>query len=153
MSRHVASVSWRAEGDFRAGKYSRRHRIGFDGGATLLASASPDVVPAPFSDPTGADPEELLVAALASCHMLWFLDLAHRAGLDVAAYRDEAVGEMGRAGPGRMAVTRITLNPEIVYAGEPPDPAQAEALHDAAHQRCFIANTLNCEIVVAPAAR
>lgn len=153
MSRHVASLSWRAEGDFRAGRYSRRHEIRFDGGATLTGSASPEVVPAPLSDPAGADPEELLVAAIASCHMLWFLDLAQRAGLAVAAYRDAAVGEMGRIAPGKMAVTRITLHPDVDFAGDPPDPARLDALHQAAHARCFIANSLNSEIVVAPVAR
>ncbi len=150
MSEHVASLRWAAEGDFRANRYSRRHEIAFDGGATLVASASPSVVPAPFSDPAGVDPEELLVAAVASCHMLWFLDLARRAGHDLAAYRDAAVGEMGRTAAGKIAVTRITLRPALTFAGAAPDAAEIDRLHHEAHERCFIANSLNSEIVVAP---
>jgi organic hydroperoxide reductase OsmC/OhrA len=150
VSRHVAEVAWRSDGEFPSGRYSRRHELRFDGGAAVAGSASPDVVPAPMSDPAGVDPEEMLVAAAASCHMLWFLDLARRAGLDVAAYRDTAEGEMGRIGAGRMAITRITLRPEIAFAGPAPEPAALDALHHEAHERCFIANSLNSEIVVAP---
>ena len=151
MSRHVAELAWRADGDFTANRYSRRHEVRFDGGAVLPASASPDVVPVPLSDPAAVDPEEMLVASAASCHMLWFLDLARRAGLDVASYRDRAEGEMGRNDAGRIAILRITLRPEIQFAGTPPDPATLERLHHEAHERCFIANSLTSEIVVAPA--
>lgn len=151
MSRHVAELDWRSDGAFASGRYSRRHEISFDGGATIAGSSSPDVVPAPQSDPAAADPEELLVASAASCHMLWFLDLARRAGLDVAAYRDRAEGELGRTGPGKMAIVRIILRPEIDFAGPAPDAATVERLHHEAHERCFIANSLNGEIVVEPA--
>ena len=111
MSRHVAEIGWRSDGEFTSGRYSRRHEIRFDGGAIVTGSSSPDVVPAPMSDPAGVDPEEALVAAAASCHMLWFLDLARRAGLDVAAYRDQAEGEMGRNAAGKTAIVRIALRP------------------------------------------
>src|SRR5690348_11730655 len=123
MSRHVAEIDWRSDGDFVGGRYSRRHDLRFDGGAVVTASSSPDVVPPPQSDPAGVDPEELLVASAASCHMLWFLDLARRAGLDVAAYRDRAEGEMGRNAAGKIAILRITLRPEIAFAGAAPDAA------------------------------
>src|SRR6187455_2324373 len=96
MGRHVAEVSWRSDGAFASGRYSRRHQWRFDGGAVVTASASPDVVPPPMSDAAGVDPEEALVASVASCHMLWFLHLARDSGLDVAAYRDEARGTMGK---------------------------------------------------------
>jgi organic hydroperoxide reductase OsmC/OhrA len=148
VSGHVAEIDWQADGDFAAGRYSRRHEIRFDGGATLAGSSSPAVVPEPMSDPAAADPEELLVAAVASCHMLWFLDLARTAGFDVASYRDRAEGEMGRIAPGRMAIVRIVLRPQIVFAGPAPDAAALAALHHDAHERCFIANSLNCEIAV-----
>src|SRR3954471_9961404 len=153
MSRHVAEIDWRSDGEFASGRYSRRHRILFDGGAIVTGSSSPDVVPAPRSDPAGVDPEEALVAAVASCHMLWFLDLARRAGLDVAAYRDQAEGEMGRNAAGRTAIVRIRLRPDVEFAGAAPDPAAVERLHHDAHERCFIANSLNSEIVVEPPAR
>ena len=150
MSEHGASIRWAAEGDFRAGRYNRRHEIAFDGGVTITASASPAIVRPPLSDPAGVDPEEMLVAAVASCHMLWFLDLAHRAGHDLAAYRDEAVGELGQTPAGKIAVTRITLRPALTFADAAPDAAEIDRLHHEAHERCFIANSLNSEIVVAP---
>jgi len=150
MSRHVAEISWRSDGAFTSGRYSRRHEIGFDGGATVTGSSSPDVVPAPMSDPAGVDPEEALVASAASCHMLWFLDLARRAGLDVAAYRDQAEGEMGRNAAGKTAIVRITWRPDISFAGPAPDAEAIDRLHHEAHERCFIANSLNSEIVVEP---
>jgi len=153
VSRHVAEIGWRSDGAFTTGRYSRRHEISFDGGATVAGSSSPDVVPAPMSDPAAVDPEELLVAAVASCHMLWFLDLARRAGLDVASYRDRAEGEMGRIGAGKTAITRIALSPDIAFNGRAPAAAELEALHHEAHERCFIANSLNSDIVVEPAAR
>jgi organic hydroperoxide reductase OsmC/OhrA len=151
VSRHVAEIDWRSDGEFASGRYSRRHEIGFDGGATVAGSSSPDVVPVPMSDPAAADPEELLVASAASCHMLWFLDLARRAGLDIAAYRDRAEGEMGRNTAGRTAIVRIVLRPDISFAGPAPDAATIARLHHEAHERCFIANSLAAEIVVAPA--
>ena len=148
MSRHGATISWRADGDFASDGYSRRHEWRFDGGAVVPASASPDVVRPPLSDPAGVDPEEALVASAASCHMLWFLSLAQAEGLVVESYEDQAVGEMWRIAPGRMAITRITLRPAIAFAGTPPDAETLQRLHHEAHERCFIANSLKCEIVV-----
>jgi organic hydroperoxide reductase OsmC/OhrA len=150
VSRHVAEIAWRSDGAFASGRYSRRHEIKFDGGATVIGSSSPDVVPVPMSDPAGVDPEEALVAATAACHMLWFLDLARRAGLDVAAYQDRAEGEMGRNAAGKMAIVRIVLRPDIAFAGPEPNAAAIASLHHEAHERCFIANSLNSEIVVEP---
>jgi organic hydroperoxide reductase OsmC/OhrA len=148
MSRHVAEVSWRSDGEFASGRYSRRHEIRFDGGAVVAGSSSPDVVPLPMSDAAAVDPEECLVAAVAACHMLWFLSLAQNEGLEVASYRDAAEGEMGRIGPGRMAIVRIALRPEIEFGGPAPDDAALDRLHHEAHERCFIANSLNSEIVI-----
>jgi organic hydroperoxide reductase OsmC/OhrA len=148
MSRHVAEIDWKSDGGFADNSYSRRHRIAFDGGAMVTGSSSPDVVPAPMSDPAGVDPEEALVASAAACHMLWFLSLAQAAGHDVASYRDAAEGEMGRVAPGRIGFTRIILNPQIAFNGAAPDPEALDRLHHLAHERCFIANSLACEIVV-----
>jgi organic hydroperoxide reductase OsmC/OhrA len=153
VSRHVAEIAWRSDGEFTSGRYSRRHEIRLDGGAVVAGSSSPDVVPPPMSDPAGVDPEEMLVAAAAACHMLWFLDLARRAGLDVASYRDAAEGEMGRIAAGRMAIVKVTLRPDIVFNGREPDAAVLAALHHEAHARCFIANSLNGEIVIEPRPR
>ena len=150
MSTHRAWLSWRAVGGFADNAYSRRHLWRFDGGAEVVGSSSPDVVPVPRSDPAGVDPEEALVASAASCHMLWFLDLARQARFVVESYEDEAVAEMGRVGPGKVAITKITLHPRIAFAGAAPDAGQLDRLHHEAHARCFIANTLNCPIVVEP---
>jgi organic hydroperoxide reductase OsmC/OhrA len=148
MADYLATVEWEADGGFAQGRYSRAHRWRFDGGAVVPASASPHVVPAPMSDPAGVDPEEALVASVSACHMLWFLHLARDAGFDVARYRDAAKGEMGRDERGRIAITRIVLKPEIAYAGRAPDAAELVRLHDQAHEKCFIANSLRSEVVV-----
>jgi organic hydroperoxide reductase OsmC/OhrA len=148
MSRHIAEIAWQSDGGFADNSYSRRHVMRFDGGAEVAGSSSPDVVPLPMSDPAGVDPEEMLTASAAACHMLWFLSLAQAAGLDVASYADKAEAEMGRIAPGRIAITRITLRPRIAFAGPAPDRAKIDRLHHEAHERCFIANSLNCEIVV-----
>jgi organic hydroperoxide reductase OsmC/OhrA len=150
MADHRATVEWRSDGAFRDGHYSRAHSWRFDGGAVVPASASPHVVAPPMSDPAGVDPEEALVASTSSCHMLWFLHLARDAGLDVAAYRDEASGTMGKDERGRMAVTRIVLRPRIEFAGDPPDQATLDRLHHEAHEQCFIANSLRSEIALEP---
>ena len=91
----------------------------------VVGSSSPDVVPVPMSDPAGVDPEEALVASASSCHMLWFLSLAQAEGLDIASYADEAEGVMGRLGPGKIGLTRITLRPAIAFAGAAPDAGLA----------------------------
>ncbi len=148
MAKHDAFVSWRSGGDFASGRYSRAHEWRFDGGAVITASSAPGVVPVPMSDPEGVDPEEALIASAASCHMLWFLDVARRAGFIVESYTDEALGKVGEGDRGRMAVTRITLRPSIVFDGRNPTRDELETLHHQAHERCFIANSLRTPIVV-----
>jgi organic hydroperoxide reductase OsmC/OhrA len=148
MREHEALVEWRSDGRFADGSYSRGHSWRFDGGAEVRGSSSPHVVPEPMSDPAGVDPEEALVASASSCHMLWFLNLAQEAGLDVARYSDRAGGLMGRGQDGRIAITRITLRPRIDFAGRQPEAEELARLHHQAHEKCFIANSLKSEIVV-----
>jgi organic hydroperoxide reductase OsmC/OhrA len=145
-----ATIVWRRkpDEDFAKGRYSRAHEIRFDGGITLIGSSSPGVVPLPFSREDAVDPEEMFVAALSNCHMLTFLDLARRAGLIVESYEDEATGVMERIAPQRMAITRVTLRPKIVYGGAAPDKAKLDELHHQAHELCFIANSVKTEITV-----
>jgi organic hydroperoxide reductase OsmC/OhrA len=145
-----ATILWkRKEGeDFAKGRYSRAHEIRFDGGITVPASASPSVVPLPYSREDAVDPEEMFVAALSNCHMLTFLDLARRAGVIVDSYEDEAIGIMERIGPQKMAITRVTLRPKIVYGGAAPDKAKLDDLHHHAHELCFIANSVKTEVTV-----
>src|ERR1700678_1861140 len=113
MSTYTATIRWLRKSDerFTDGKYSRAHQWAFDGGAVVPASSSPHVVRVPFSDPAGVDPEEALVAALASCHMLFVLDFAKRAGFIVDVYEDEAAGEIATGADGRQWMARITLRP------------------------------------------
>lgn len=150
MSLHVAKVDWtlREGDDFLRGRYSRAHDISFDGGFRMRGSPSPDVVPAPWSDKSAVDPEEAFVAAVSACHMLTFLHKAREAGLVVASYSDEAEGVLGRGPGGRMAVTRVTLRPAITYLGNAPTATELDYLHRAAHEDCFIANSVTTEILV-----
>jgi organic hydroperoxide reductase OsmC/OhrA len=150
MAKHTAVIEWvNDNGGFGTGRYSRAHSWTFDGGAVVRASSSPDVVPLPFSDPAGVDPEEALVAAASSCHMLWFLSLAAGKGLDIVHYRDAAEGHMGRNALGRIAMVRIVLKPAITFHGRRPEAAELRALHEAAHDKCFVAASLVAEIIVA----
>jgi len=103
----------------------------------------------PLSDPAAVDPEEALVAAAASCHMLFFLSLAAARGYVVDRYDDHAIGTLAPDADGRMAITRIELRPAIVFGGDRrPDRAALAELHHEAHARCYIANSLKGDIVV-----
>ncbi len=151
MSHHTAHVSWQRQADeaFTDNRYSRRHRLRFDGGADWLGAASPQVVRVPLTDPAGVDPEEAFVASLSACHMLWFLNLAAESGWCVERYDDAATGTMARNAAGRLAITEVVLRPQVVFAGRCPTAAEAEALHHRAHDECFIAasvlTTVRCE--------
>jgi organic hydroperoxide reductase OsmC/OhrA len=147
MAKYQATVSWQSDGEFTSGRYSRGHELSFDGGAVVRGSSSPQVVPS-FSDPAGVDPEEALIASASACHMLWFLSLAQAQGFDVASYRDEASGTVGKDDRGRIAITRIELLPEIRFNGREPTADELRLLHHQAHDKCFIANSLRTEITV-----
>jgi organic hydroperoxide reductase OsmC/OhrA len=150
MGPYEATVSWKADdGDFSRGKYSRRHTWSFDGGVTVPASANPGVVRPPYGDPACVDPEEALVAAISSCHMLTFLDVARRAGFVVLSYDDAAVGSMERNEAGVPWVHEVVLRPHIVFApGKAPDEIRLAALHDESHHKCFIAQSVKTHIRV-----
>ncbi len=152
MSEYSATVHWqRGAALFTDGKYSRGHEWNFDGGAVVQASSSPHVVPLPHSVESAVDPEEAFVAALASCHMLFFLYFAAQAGLAVDDYKDDALGMMEKNSEGLMAMTKVHLRPAVRYAGTTPDRQQESSLHDKAHHACFLANSVKSEIVVEPA--
>ena len=127
MSEHLATVEWSRNGQtFSDNQYDRTHDWRFDGGAVVRGSPAPSSVPAPMSDPTAVDPEEALVAAVSSCHMLFFLAYARKDGFVVDRYRDDAVGVMGKDERGRISITALTLRPEVVFSGEAqPDAASA----------------------------
>ena len=152
MARYTAEVSWRLQDgeDFARGRYSRGHQIAFDGGVVLPGSASAHVVGNRWAVEAAADPEEMLVAALSACHMLTFLHKARLAGHVVTAYSDAAEGVMEDIAPGRQAVTQVTLRPALTWKGPPPTEAALAALHHAAHEECFIANSVTTKILVEP---
>jgi organic hydroperoxide reductase OsmC/OhrA len=152
MSDHHATVSWRrGDAAFLDQRYSRVHEWRFDGGALVRGSSSPSVVPVPLSDPTAVDPEEAFVAALSSCHMLWFLSLAVKRGWVVDAYADHASGTLGRNEDGKVAMTRVVLRPATTFSGASlPSCTEVAELHHAAHEACFIASSVKTEVVVEP---
>ena len=149
MTLHVAEIA-RSRGDaaFLDHGYSRAHVWRFDGGAEVPASSAPTSVAPPLSDPTAVDPEEALAAAVGSCHMLFFLALAAKAGFVIDAYADRPEALLERDDRGRMSVTRITLRPQIVWAGAAPGAETLAGLHEQAHRLCYIANSLRGEVVV-----
>ena len=151
MSTYTATIRWSrtGDGDFAKGQYSRAHEWAFDGGHVMKASASPHVVPAPWSDPEGVDPEEAFVASLSSCHMLFFLDFARRAGFVVEHYVDEAEGVLEKRADGKMWMSRVTLRPHVSWGGDKqPDEAAIADLHHRAHEACFIANSVTTPVTV-----
>jgi organic hydroperoxide reductase OsmC/OhrA len=150
MSNYVATVVWTRAPDapFKDNKYSRAHEWRFDGGAVVKGSSAPSSVRVPLSDPTAVDPEEALVAALSSCHMLFFLGYAASAGLVIDRYEDDAVGEMGKNAKGKTAIVKVTLRPKITWVGAPPGAEQVDQLHHRSHEACYIANSVSAEIVI-----
>ena len=150
MSTYTAKIFWKTDSPelFTKNQYSRAHAWGFDGGIMVPASSSPHSVRLPFSVEAAVDPEEALVAATASCHMLTFLWLAAKAGFNIAGYEDNAVGEMAVMDDGRQWVSRITLDPQIEWIEDAPTDEQLADLHHNAHKQCFIANSIKSEVVV-----
>jgi organic hydroperoxide reductase OsmC/OhrA len=152
MSSYTATIRWRRDGaeGFGKGRYSRAHQWLFDGGAVVPASASPAIVPLPWSDEGGVDPEEAFIASLSSCHMLFFVDLARRDGWVVDSYDDEAEGTMAKRADGKTAMTSVTLRPRVEWGGTAPDSAAIADLHHRAHEACFIANSVTTKVTVQP---
>jgi organic hydroperoxide reductase OsmC/OhrA len=152
MVTHTAAVEWRRDGQaFIDNRYSRAHEWRFDGGATVKASSSPHSVRVPFSEPSHVDPEEAFIAAISSCHMLWFLSFAAQADYVVDRYVDEARGEMQTRPDGVAWVARAVLSPVIRFTGtKAPDEAAVTALHHKAHASCNIAHSARTEISVEP---
>jgi organic hydroperoxide reductase OsmC/OhrA len=151
MSEHKATIDWKLSGpDFKKNQYSREHTWSFDGGLTVPASAAPSVVPAPWSNPVQVDPEEAYVAAIASCHLLWWLSIAARQGYDVEDYHDEATGVMSKDAQGRLWISTVTLRPRITYGARAATAAEEARLHELAHDQCFIANSIKTRVTVQP---
>jgi organic hydroperoxide reductase OsmC/OhrA len=134
---HRAGVSWEGgEGDD-----VRAHDVLLN--AQTLASSSAAELE---GDGSKSNPETLLVGALSSCHMLWFLALARKKGFEVASYEDDAEGVLDG-----KRFSSATLRPTVRWAGEPPDPDAIEALHHRSHELCFIAASVDFPVEVEPA--
>lgn len=153
MSEHHATITWTTEApaaDFVKGRFTREHVWAFDGGVSVPGSAAPSVVPLPWSSAAAVDPEEAFVASIASCHMLTFLFLAAKKGYALTSYRDAAVGVMTKGANRIPWVSKVTLHPEIAWAGDQrPTAAELAELHHHAHEQCFISNSIKTEVVVA----
>lgn len=148
MSEYRARIAWgRGEAVFTDNRYSRGHLWSFDGGIDVPASSSPQVVPLPLSVAAAVDPEEAFVASLSSCHMLWFLSIAAARGFVVESYRDDAVGILSPDRGGKLAMTRVTLHPDVRFGGaRRPSADELDALHRAAHEECFLARSVRTDV-------
>ncbi|MCO1334462.1 OsmC family protein [Microbulbifer sp. OS29] len=149
MSEYTSTVTWlRDEQIFSDNQYSRAHTWQFDGGLSVPASSSPHVVPIPYSVVENVDPEEAFVAALSSCHMLFFLSIAAKRGFIVDEYCDKALGVMENNEDGQMAMTKVTLRPLVRFSGDKqPNREQLEKIHHLSHKQCFIANSVKTDVV------
>ena len=148
MAEHHATIRWqRRSSDFLYENYNREHEWQFSDSARIEASAAPEY----RGTPSCVDPEQALVAALSSCHMLSLLAIAARRRITVDAYHDDAVGFLGRNSENRLAVTRVVLRPSITFGGsQSVDKGLLDQLHHHAHEECFIANSVTTEIVIEP---
>ena len=153
MAEYKATVLWKRSGAaFTDNRYSRGHVWQFDGGIEVPASSSPHVVPLPMSVAEAVDPEEAFIAALSSCHMLWFLSIAAKRGFVVESYLDEAVGIMGKNADGKVAITHVTLRPKVLFGGDQlPSRDEVIKMHHESHEQCFIANSVRTEVRCEPA--
>lgn len=153
MSEYTAKVTWqRGEQDFGGNKYSRAHEWEFDGGLKVPASSAPGVVPVPMSVEGNVDPEEAFVASLSSCHMLWFLAVAGKKRFVIDSYTDNAVGYLEKFEAGKMWMSKVVLKPDIKFGGDKqPTADELHQMHEAAHENCYIANSVATEVVIEPA--
>jgi len=137
MSKHKVTLKWERGGaEFSYQKYPRDHTWSFDGGHTMTATAAP----AYLGNPVNVDPEEAFVASLASCKQKFVLD----------SYEDEAVGHMEKNADGKLAITRVELRPKITWSGNRrPSAEELDKMHHAAHENCFIANSVKTNVTVA----
>jgi len=151
MSIHETTVEWRRfTPDFDYATYDRGHWLAFPGDIRIPGTAARGNIPGSAPVSAGVDPEQAFVAALSSCHMLWFLHLACAKKLVVDRYVDRAAGVLEKDGAGQLAITRVTLRPVVTFGGAQPAEEEVRALHQRAHEQCFIANSVKTAVVIAP---
>ena len=148
-SHYNATVVWqRGSQTFSDNKYSRAHQWVFDSGTSIAASSSPHIVPLPYSVDENIDPEEAFVASLSSCHMLFFLSFAAKNKWIIDRYEDSASGTLEKNEEGKLAMTKVVLDPKIKYSGETPSKEQEAEIHHLAHEACFIANSVKTVVEI-----
>lgn len=148
---YIARVTWeRGDEPFVDNKYSRGHLWTFDGGISVPGSSAPSSVPV-YSKTDAVDPEEALVAALSSCHMLFFLAFCALKGFCVDSYVDDAVGTMTKNERGKLYISHVALKPVVTFSGAKiPDAETIARLHHRAHEECYIANSVRAEVELIP---
>lgn len=149
MSVFSTHITWQPGAqEFAYKTFNRDHCWQFAGGQSIEASAAPE-----YLGSDKVNPEEALIASLASCHMLTFLAYCAIQKFTIVSYQDKATGQLGKLDNGKMAMIEVTLSPQVTFGGaHRPTAEQIAALHDKAHQDCFIANTVNCHITLNPTA-
>ncbi|HUQ73957.1 MAG TPA: OsmC family protein [Burkholderiales bacterium] len=145
MSEHHAIVEWKRQDDFSYKTYSRMHEWRFESGVSVPGRAAPGNIPKTAPSAPGVDPEEGFVAAISSCHMLWFLHLAGQEKFVVDSYVDEAVGVLA----GHW-ISKVTLRPRVTFSGKAPTEDEHRALHHSAHEKCYVANSVKSEVLIEP---
>ena len=150
-----AQIVWtRRDASFLKSRYSREHELRFGDGLVVPASAAPaSLPPGIVNTRASVDPEQALVAAVSSCHMLFALAFFSKAGFIVERYEDNAVGLMGKNERGRYFIESITLSPDIVFSGDKrPTAEDIAAIHHQSHDHCYIANSVRADVAIAAVA-
>ena len=141
--KHKVDVHWQRVGEFSHEGFERRHDIAFQPQVGLPAGGA--------GNDFGADPEQMLAAAMSSCHMQNFLALAAKKRLTVESYHDEAEAVLAQREDGRFFIATLILRPRVQFSGEKiPDDASVEAMHIKAHEHCFVANSVLSEVIIEP---
>jgi organic hydroperoxide reductase OsmC/OhrA len=147
MAEYRAKIQWKNTGnDFVYETFDRTHQVTYPGGIQHKASSAPEYL----GKKELANPEEMLAATLASCHMLTFLAVSAKSRLHVETYEDEPIATLDKNADGKLAVTHIGLHPKAIFKGETPSPEKLQELHAKAHRNCFIANSLACKMAIEP---
>ena len=141
--KHKVDVHWQRVGEFSHEGFERRHDIAFQPQVGLPAGGA--------GNDFGADPAQMLAAAMSSCHMQTFLALAAKKRLTVESYHDEAEAVLAQREDGRFFIATLILRPRVQFSGEKiPDDASVEAMHIKAHEHCFVANSVLSEVIIEP---
>lgn len=146
MSVHEAAIRWaHAPHSTESNTYSRNHSVALNGNQEVAVSASVEFK----GDPDCADPEQMLISAVSSCHMLFFLAIAEMQGFQVESYQDDPKGYLERNDKKGMAITRIELSPRIAFGGDKvPDQEAISKIHTKAHASCFIRNSVTADVTI-----